>query len=78
MKAVEIRELPTEDIDREIAERRRALFNLRFQRETEQVERPSELRRVKREIARLMTIRRERDRADRAESVAAEGRSEKE
>ena len=76
MKAAEIRELPREEIDREIAERRRALFNLRFQKETEQVERPSELRRAKREIARLLTIRHERESAE-AKTAASESESQK-
>ena len=75
MKPTEIRELPTEEIDREIAERRRALFNLRFQKETEQVERPSELCRAKREIARLLTIRREREAAE-AKAAAQESESQ--
>jgi len=75
VKAAEIRELPTEEIDREIAERRRALFNLRFQKETEQVERPSELRRAKREIARLLTIRHEREHAE-AKAKAPESESQ--
>ena len=77
MKAAEIRELPREEIDREIAERRRALFNLRFQKETEQVERPSELRRAKREIARLLTIRRERNLAE-AKASSSESESQPE
>ena len=76
MKAAEIRELPKEEIDREIAERRRALFNLRFQKETEQMERPSELRRTKREIARLLTIRHERELAE-AKAAASESESQK-
>jgi len=73
----EIRELPTEEIDREIAERRRALFNLRFQRETEQAERPSELRKIRKEIARLLTIHHERELAEGVKPAAPEGRSRK-
>ena len=38
MKIAEIRELPNEEISRELAEKKRALFNLRFQRETEQLD----------------------------------------
>ena len=51
MKIAEIRELPNEEINRELTEKRRALFNLRFQRETEQLERPAELRKLKKDIA---------------------------
>jgi len=64
VKAAEIREMPTEEIRRALAEKRRALFNLRFQRETEQLERPAELRLLKRDIARMLTILRERERSE--------------
>ena len=65
MKPGEIRELPTEEIHRELADKRRALFNLRFQRETERLERPAELRKLKRDVARLLGILRERELAER-------------
>jgi large subunit ribosomal protein L29 len=61
VKTPEIRELPNEEINRELAEKRRALFNLRFQRETEQLERPAELRKIKKDIARLLTVLHERE-----------------
>lgn len=61
MKIAEIRELPSDEIHRELAEKRRALFNLRFQRETEQLERPAELRRLRKDIARILTALRERE-----------------
>jgi len=61
VKIAEIRELPTEEIQRELNEKRRALFNLRFQRETEQLERPAELRKLRKDIARLLTTLRERE-----------------
>lgn len=61
MKIAEIRELPNEEIRRELAEKKRALFNLRFQRETQQLERPAELRKLRKDIARLLTALRERE-----------------
>lgn len=61
MKIAEVRELPTEEIQRELNEKRRALFNLRFQRETEQLERPAELRKLRKDIARILTTLRERE-----------------
>ena len=64
MKPAEIREMPTEEIQRACQEKRRALFNLRFQHETEQLERPAELRKLKRDIARMTTILRERERGE--------------
>ncbi len=78
MKIAEIRELPNEEINRELAEKRRALFNLRFQRETEQLERPAELHKLKKDIARLLTALRERELAERAAPAkAVEERSRK-
>jgi len=64
VKTAEIRELPNEEVNRELAEKKRALFNLRFQRETEQLERPAELRKLKRDIARLLTVLHERELAE--------------
>ena len=64
MKIAEIRELPNDEINRELAEKRRALFNLRFQRETERLERPAELRKLKRDVARLLTVLHERELAE--------------
>jgi large subunit ribosomal protein L29 len=79
VKIAEIRELPKEEIDRELAEKRRALFNLRFQRETEQLERPAELRKHKKDIARLLTVLHERELAEKkgAPAKVVEERSKK-
>ena len=44
-----------------LAERRRELFNLRFQSATGALENPARLRLAKREIARILTIRNERE-----------------
>ncbi len=68
MKIDEIRELPTEEINRQIKETERELFNLRFQRETERLQKPAELRKAKRIIARLKTVLKERE----LQSVAEE------
>ena len=64
MKTAEIREQTNEEIQRLLAEKKRALFNLRFQRETEQLERPAELRKLKTGIARMLTVLRERELAE--------------
>lgn len=71
MKVAEIREMTREDIQRDLAEKKRALFNLRFQRETEQLERPAELRKLKKDIARLLTVLTERERAEGRGAVKA-------
>jgi len=69
VRSAEIRELPSEEIVRALEEQRRALFNLRFQRETEQLERSAEAGKVRREIARLLTILRERELAEGGDST---------
>lgn len=56
----ELRRLNERDLDHEINEAYRALFTLRFQHASRQLENYRELRNVRRRIARLRTIRRER------------------
>jgi large subunit ribosomal protein L29 len=58
--AEEIRRFDDPTLDREINEAYRALFTLRFQHASRQLQNYRELRNVKRRIARLRTIRRER------------------
>jgi large subunit ribosomal protein L29 len=58
--AEEIRRWDDGTLDREINEAYRALFTLRFQHASRQLQNYRELRNVKRRIARLRTIRRER------------------
>ncbi len=60
-KAEEIRRWNNEQLDREIDEAYRALFTLRFQHASRQLQNYRELRNAKRRIARLRTIRRERE-----------------
>ena len=72
MKIVEVRETPTEEIRRDLLEKRRALFNLRFQKETEQLERPAELRQIKKDVARMLSVLRERELAEAATAGGAE------
>lgn len=59
MKASELRELATEELGHKLEELRQELFNLRFQRATDQLENRTVLRRTKRDIARVMTVLRE-------------------
>ena len=71
-KAKEIRELSAEDITTEIAKAKRDLFDLRFRKATRQMETGfHEFKQLRRRLAQLMTI--ERERAIEAEKkVAAE------
>ena len=72
MKVGEIRELPTEEIRKQLDETQRAFFNLRFRRQTEQLENPAEVRKTKKLIARLKTVLWERDLEAQPESSAAQ------
>jgi large subunit ribosomal protein L29 len=61
MKADEIRGLADEEIQAQIDETREELMNLRFQQSTGELLDTSRLREIKRLIARLETILRERE-----------------
>jgi len=55
MKASEIRELGTNEIQQKISELKETLFNLRFQHEVGQLENPKKIGETKKDIARLKT-----------------------
>ena len=61
MTAKEIREKETEHLKHELEERRKHLFDLRSQAVTEKLEDPSQLRKTRKDIARMQTILRQRD-----------------
>lgn len=61
MKAKEIRELTTAEIEQQIKSLKEELFNLRFQLATGQLENTARLREVRKTIARMKTIIRERE-----------------
>lgn len=61
MKAKEIRDLTTEELERKLADLKEELFNLRFQLATSQLDNPMRIREVRRDIARVKTIMRERE-----------------
>lgn len=61
MRPAEIRALSPADLAKQLEEAHRELFNLRFRLKTRQLSNPKELARVRRNIARLKTIARERE-----------------
>jgi large subunit ribosomal protein L29 len=61
MKARDLRNMSIEELDRALADRRQELFNLRFQTATGALENSARLRTAKREIARILTVRHERE-----------------
>jgi len=60
MKGKDLRELTSEELETKEQDLVQELFNLRFQFFTGQLENTSRLTEVKRDIARVKTIRRER------------------
>lgn len=61
MKTKELRELSDEELVKKLGEAKEELFNLRFQLSTAQLENPLKIRQVRKDIARIETIRRERE-----------------
>jgi len=61
MKAKEIRELTTAEIEQKVKSMKEELFNLRFQLATGQLENTARINEVKKTIARLKTVERERE-----------------
>jgi large subunit ribosomal protein L29 len=61
VKASKLRDLSKEDLTQEESELREQLFKLRFQAATGQLESAGRMRGVRRDIARILTILRERE-----------------
>lgn len=61
MKPEEIRELSNEELERKVEDLKEELFNLRFQMATGQLDNPLRIREVRRDIARVKTVLRERE-----------------
>ena len=61
MRARELRDLTDEELENRLADTRQELFNLRFQSATGALENTARLKLAKREIARILTIRNERE-----------------
>ena len=60
-KARELREMSDDQLEFSLREARQSLFELRFQASPEKLDAPSNLRKRRREIARIQTIQRERE-----------------
>jgi large subunit ribosomal protein L29 len=71
MTTAEIRELTTEELTDALVEAKEEKFNLRFQVATNQLDNTARIRVVKTEIARILTVMRERELMA-ADGVAAE------
>ncbi len=60
MHITEVREMSTGELSRELQQQERALMNLRFQKVTRQITNTNELGNTRKNIARIMTVIRER------------------
>ena len=61
MNAKELREMTSEDLNKKLAELKEELFNLRFQLAINQLDKPHKITEVKHDIARVMTVLREKN-----------------
>jgi large subunit ribosomal protein L29 len=60
MKAADIKPMTVDQIDDEVLKLKKEQFNLRFQRATGQLENTARVREVRRDIARLKTVARQK------------------
>jgi len=60
MKAAEIRNLTDEEVQSKLRDAQQELFNLRVQQSSGQLEKPTRIREVRKDIARVQTIISER------------------
>lgn len=60
MKVSKLREKSLVELQKELFERRKEQFNLRMQRATGQLTRPDQLKKVRRDIARIKTVQNEK------------------
>lgn len=72
MKPVEVRDMTSDQLDDALERLRRERLNLRFQKATGQLENISRIRALRRDIARIQTVRRQRDIQANAAGVQAQ------
>ncbi len=70
-KAAELRELPDDELLARIDSSKEELFNLRFQLATGQLDNTARLRELRREVARIATVLREREIGRELDAAAA-------
>ena len=63
VKAASIREMNADEIRARVAELREDLFNLHFRNTMKQLDNPLKIRESRREMARLLTVLKEKERA---------------
>jgi large subunit ribosomal protein L29 len=75
MKASDARAMTVDQLDDEVLKLKKEQFNLRFQRATGQLENTSRVRVVRRDIARMMTIARQKRTGDEPAGKPAEAKA---
>jgi large subunit ribosomal protein L29 len=78
VKAHELDEMNATDLEARLREAKEELFNLRFQAATGQLESHGRLRTVKKDIARIYTVVRERELGIRSDPDASQSTSDNE
>ena len=76
MKASDARAMTVDQLDDEVLKLKKEQFNLRFQRATGQLENTSRVRVVRRDIARILTIARQKRVGDEPKLAAAKPKTE--
>jgi large subunit ribosomal protein L29 len=61
MTTQDLREMSDEQMELQLKDTVKNLFHLRFQSATDRLETPSEIQKAKRDVARLLTIKKERE-----------------
>lgn len=61
MKATELKELTVEELNGKLNDLKEELFNLRFQHAINQLDNPHKMTEVKRDIARVLTVLRQKN-----------------
>jgi len=60
MKAIELRDRSDDELQKTLGDLEEQLFKLRFQKSTGQIEDPTKIRQVRKDIARVLTVINER------------------
>jgi large subunit ribosomal protein L29 len=61
MKVIELKEQTREELEMKLLETKKSLFNLKFQKSTGQLENPLKIRNLRKDIARIKTVLREKE-----------------
>ena len=61
MKIEEIRKLSAEELNKKIKENKKELFDLRLKQAVGNLEKPSKIKELRKEVARMKTVARERE-----------------